>query len=148
MKGDDLMQAAAGDTNYESSSHGYERHRRPDPCIGALIHQHLGAGRSVVNVGAGAGSYEPADRCVLAVEPSAAMRSRRSFTEAVPAINAAAEALPYTPKTTDHHEARTHRGALASAFLIPTGPVNPGRPAQRKEQGFGPSRRGLGLRSR
>jgi len=65
VEGDDLMRVAAGDTDYESSGHGYERHRRPDLRIGALIHQHLGAGRSVVNVGAGAGSYEPAERCVL-----------------------------------------------------------------------------------
>jgi len=101
VKGDDLMQAAAGDTDYESSGHGYERHRRPDPRIGALIHQHLGAGPSVVNVGAGAGSYEPADRCVFAVEPSAAMHSHRSFTEAVPAINAAAEALPFDDASID-----------------------------------------------
>jgi len=130
VKGDDLMQAAAGDTDYESSGHGYERHRRPDPRIGALIHQHLGAGRSVVNVGAGAGSYEPADRCVLAVEPSAAMRARRSFTEAVPAINAAAEALPFDDASIDaamaiftvHQWADPARG-LAELRRVTRGPV-------------------------
>jgi len=130
VEGDDLMRVAAGDTDYESSGHGYERHRRPDPRIGALIHQHLGAGRSVVNVGAGAGSYEPADRCVLAVEPSAAMRARRSFTEAVPAINAAAEALPFDDASIDaamaiftvHQWADPARG-LAELRRVTRGPV-------------------------
>ncbi len=124
------MRVAAGDTDYESSGHGYERHRRPDPRIGALIHQHLGAGRSVVNVGAGAGSYEPADRGVLAVEPSAAMRARRSFTEAVPAINAAAEALPFDDASIDaamaiftvHQWADPARG-LAELRRVTRGPV-------------------------
>jgi len=124
------MRVAAGDTDYESSGHGYERHRRPDPRIGALIYQHLGAGRSVVNVGAGAGSYEPADRCVLAVEPSAAMRARRSFTEAVPAINAAAEALPFDDASIDaamaiftvHQWADPARG-LTELRRVTRGPV-------------------------
>jgi len=130
VEGDDLMQAVAGDTDYESSGHGYERYRRPDPRIGALIHQHLGAGRSVLNVGAGAGSYEPADRCVLAVEPSAAMRARRSLTEAVPAINAAAEALPFDDTSIDaamaiftvHQWADPARG-LAELRRVTRGPV-------------------------
>jgi hypothetical protein len=84
----------AGDTDYESAGDGYEQQRRPDPHISSLIHQQLGDARNVINVGAGAGSYEPDDRYVLAVEPSAAMRARRSATGALPAINAAAEALP------------------------------------------------------
>lgn len=46
-------------------------------------------------MGAGAGSYEPADRYVLAVEPSAAMRARRASTRAVPAVDAVAESLPF-----------------------------------------------------
>jgi SAM-dependent methyltransferase len=124
------MRVAAGDTDYESSGQGYERHRRPDPRIGAMIHQHLGAGRSVVNVGAGAGSYEPADRCVLAVEPSGAMRARRSLTEAVPAINAAAEALPFDDASIDaamaiftvHQWADPARG-LAELRRVTRGPV-------------------------
>jgi len=98
--------------------------------VGALIHQHLGAGRSVVNVGAGARSYEPADRCVLAVEPSAAMRARRSFTAAVPAIDAAAEALPFDDASIDaamaiftvHQWADPARG-LAELRRVTRGPV-------------------------
>ena len=48
-----------------------------DPRIAAQVHAALGDARTVLNVGAGAGSYEPADRYVLAVEPSAAMRAQR-----------------------------------------------------------------------
>lgn len=89
-----MVRAVAGDTDYESSGRGYEQRRRPDPRIGDAIHQALGGAQSVLNVGAGAGSYEPTDRYVLAVEPSAAMRARRAVTGAVPAIDAVAEALP------------------------------------------------------
>src|SRR5439155_9834268 len=68
-------------------------HRRPDPRIAAPIHAALGEARTVLNVGAGAGSYEPSDRWVLAVEPSATMRAQRPV-DAAPAIDARAEALP------------------------------------------------------
>ncbi len=95
------MRVAAGDTDYESSGRGYEQQRRPDPRIAALIHSHLGGARSVVNVGAGAGSYEPDDRYVLAVEPSATMRARRSAAHAVPAIDAVAAALPFDDDSVD-----------------------------------------------
>ncbi len=95
------MLAVAGDTDYESSGRGYEQRRRPDPRIGALIHQALGDVWSVVNVGAGAGSYEPADRYVLAVEPSVAMRARRVATGAVPAVDAVAQALPLDDASID-----------------------------------------------
>ena len=95
------VRVVAGDTDYESSGQGYEQRRRPDPRIGALIHQALGGARSVVNVGAGAGSYEPTDRYVLAVEPSAAMRARRVTTGAVPAIDAVAQALPLDDAAVD-----------------------------------------------
>lgn len=95
------MHAVARDTDYESSGRGYEQRRRADPRIGALIHQALGGARSVLNVGAGAGSYEPADRYVLAVEPSAAMRARRVATGAVPAIDAVAHPLPLDDASID-----------------------------------------------
>ena len=68
--------------------------RRPDPRIAALIEDGLGAARTVVNVGAGTGSYEPAGRAVTAVEPSAAMIRRRR-QGAAPAVQAPAEALPF-----------------------------------------------------
>ena len=84
----------SGDFDYEIHDHGYGTQRRPDPSIAALIHAALGDSRTVLNVGAGAGSYEPADRYVAAVEPSARMRAQRPAT-AAPAVDATAEHLPF-----------------------------------------------------
>jgi SAM-dependent methyltransferase len=58
------------------------------------VHAALGDARTVINVGAGAGSYEPTDRHVVAVEPSAAMRAQRPHHLA-PALDATAERLPF-----------------------------------------------------
>ena len=76
------------------------RPRRPDPRIQRLIFSALGDARSVVNVGAGAGNYEPADRLVVAVEPSLAMIAQRR-AGAGPAAQAVAEALPFSDQTFD-----------------------------------------------
>jgi hypothetical protein len=57
---------------YDTIGVGYTAVRRPDPRIAAQLHAALGDGRRVLNVGAGAGSYEPMDRSVVAVEPSQA----------------------------------------------------------------------------
>jgi SAM-dependent methyltransferase len=73
---------------------GYVEQRRPDPRIAARIRRALGDARRVVNVGAGAGSYEPADLDVVAVEPSAVMRAQRP-AGAAPCVAARAEALPF-----------------------------------------------------
>ena len=67
----------AGDFDYEAHGQPYSTVRRADPRIEAQVLAALGPGRSLVNVGAGAGSYEPSDRYVAAVEPSRAMRSQR-----------------------------------------------------------------------
>jgi hypothetical protein len=67
----------AGDFDYGTGGGGYATQRRTDPRIAAYVHAALGDARSVVNVGAGAGSCEPEDRLVTAVEPSAAMRRQR-----------------------------------------------------------------------
>lgn len=85
--------AVGGDVDYDRTGAGYARQRRPDPRIAAHIHAALGDARTVLNVGAGAGSYEPVDRYVLAVEPSAVMRAQRPPGAAV-AIEAVAESLP------------------------------------------------------
>jgi hypothetical protein len=90
----DLRAAPAGDFDYEANGSGYATRRRPDPRIAALVHAALGDARTVVNIGAGAGSYEPADRHVVAVEPSAAMRAQRPHHLA-PAVDATAERLPF-----------------------------------------------------
>jgi SAM-dependent methyltransferase len=83
--------------DYEAVGAAYPRHRRTDPRIAALVHQALGDAETVINVGAGAGSYEPDDRYVVAVEPSAAMRAQR----ATPAVDATAESLPFDDDSFD-----------------------------------------------
>lgn len=82
------------DYDYETAGVTYAYHRQTDPRIAQLIVNALGDARTVLNVGAGSGSYEPHDRYVVAVEPSATMRSQRSSNH-VPAIIATAEALPF-----------------------------------------------------
>ena len=94
------MKRSGGDFDYEANGAGYAVHRRPDPSIAALVHHALGEARTVVNVGAGAGSYEPEDRHVLAIEPSAAMRAQRLAGRA-PAIIGFAEALPLDDRCVD-----------------------------------------------
>ncbi|MGN6378632.1 MAG: class I SAM-dependent methyltransferase [Gaiellales bacterium] len=79
---------------YDTIGGGYAVRRRPDPRIAAAIEAALGNARSVVNVGAGAGSYEPAERAVVAVEPSAVMIAQRP-PGAAPVVRATAERLPF-----------------------------------------------------
>lgn len=78
----------------------YSRYRRPDPRIGAAISTALRDARTVLNVGAGAGSYEPLDREVTAVEPSASMRAQRPSTLSA-AVDAVAEDLPFADGSVD-----------------------------------------------
>jgi SAM-dependent methyltransferase len=78
---------------YDTIGSSYATTRRPDPRIATAIRDALGDAESVVNVGAGTGSYEPTDREVLAIEPSKVMIAQRAPT-AAPAIEAPAEALP------------------------------------------------------
>jgi SAM-dependent methyltransferase len=79
---------------YDSIGRGYSSVRRADPRIAARVDAALGDARTVVNVGAGAGSYEPAGREVTAVEPSEVMIAQRPPGSA-PAIQAVAESLPF-----------------------------------------------------
>ncbi|MGC1852261.1 MAG: methyltransferase domain-containing protein [Solirubrobacterales bacterium] len=85
---------------YDRIGHGYSEHRRADPRIAARIEEALGDARSVLNVGAGTGSYEPADRKVTAVEPSAEMIAQRPVGSA-PVVQASAEALPFDDDSFD-----------------------------------------------
>ena len=89
-----------GDVDYDRTGQGYAAQRRPDPRIAEFIWSALGDARTVLNVGAGAGSYEPTDRYVLAVEPSATMRAQRP-AGACMAIAAYAEALPLDDDAVD-----------------------------------------------
>jgi SAM-dependent methyltransferase len=79
---------------YDRIGHGYPDARRTDARLAARIWAALGDARTVLNVGAGTGSYEPPDREVLAVEPSAVMRAARP-PGAARCIDARAEALPF-----------------------------------------------------
>jgi SAM-dependent methyltransferase len=79
---------------YDHIGINYATHRRPDSRIAAAIVDALGAARTVLNVGAGAGSYEPTDRRVLAVEPSPEMIRQRQ-PGAAPVVQASATALPF-----------------------------------------------------
>jgi SAM-dependent methyltransferase len=88
------------DASYEQIGLGYARARRTEPRIAERIFDALADARTVLNVGAGTGSYEPADRDVLAVEPSRVMRSQRP-PGAAPCIDARAEALPFADQSFD-----------------------------------------------
>ncbi|GAA4183095.1 methyltransferase domain-containing protein [Streptosporangium oxazolinicum] len=119
----------AGDFDYDTHGHGYAVQRRTDPRIAALVHAALGEARTVVNVGAGAGSYEPDDRYVVAVEPSAAMRAQRPAT-AVPALDAVAERLPFDDDSFDAamatvtvHQWSDTVGGLGELRRVARGPV-------------------------
>jgi SAM-dependent methyltransferase len=79
---------------YDSIGINYARLRQPDPRIAAAIHAALGQAATVLNVGAGTGSYEPVDRHVTAVEPSLEMIRQRS-PSAARAVQASAEYLPF-----------------------------------------------------
>ncbi len=79
---------------YETIGVGYASARRADPRIESLIWAALGGARTVVNVGAGTGNYEPTDRWVVAVEPAVTMLDQRRVST-VPVVRAVAEALPF-----------------------------------------------------
>jgi SAM-dependent methyltransferase len=95
---------------YDDIGRSYAVTRGEEPRLRARIHAALGDARTVLNVGAGTGSYEPRDREVVAVEPSAVMRAQRT-PDAPRAVDASAEALPFADASfdatmavlTDHH---------------------------------------------
>ena len=91
---------SAGDADYGSIGASYSDYRRPDARIAAVIERALGGARTVVNVGAGAGSYESEAFETTAVEPSASMRAQRP-ARLSPAIDAVAEALPFPDNSFD-----------------------------------------------
>jgi SAM-dependent methyltransferase len=87
-------------TRYDTIGHGYSQTRREDSRFRALIHSALGNSRTVVNVGAGAGAYEPSDRHVIAIEPSDVMAAQRS-RDLAPAIRASAGSIPLRDRSVD-----------------------------------------------
>ena len=121
--------SAAGDADYGKIGGTYSRFRQPDPRIAAQIIAALGAAETVLNVGAGAGSYEPTDRWVAAVEPAAAMRVQRP-AHLARAVAAVAEALPFKSGSVDAalaifsvHQWRDLSRGLAEMRRVARGPV-------------------------
>ena len=120
---------SAGDADYGVIARTYTDHRRPDPRIASFVHVALGDAHTVLNVGAGAGSYEPADRKVTAVEPSSSMRARRP--DGLPeAVNATAESLPFPDGSFDAamttfsvHQWSDLPAGLAEVRRVTDGPV-------------------------
>lgn len=124
-----MRRRPAGDVDYERTGGQYSETRRPDPMVAALVRAALGDARSLVNVGAGAGSYEPIELDVVAVEPSASMRAQRP-SELGPAVDAAAEALPFAAHAFDAalasvtiHQWRDLARGLSEMRRVTSGPV-------------------------
>ena len=120
---------SAGDADYGVIGGTYASFRRPDPRIARVLHAALGDADTVLNVGAGAGSYEPTDRAVVAVEPSAAMRAQRP-TDLTRALDAIAERLPFDDDSFDAamttfsvHQWADLSAGLAELRRVTRGPV-------------------------
>ena len=115
---------------YDSIGEGYSNTRREEPCFQDRILAALGDSRSVVNVGAGAGSYEPRDRYVVAIEPSDIMAAQRPRALA-PAIRAAAHCLPLRDGSVDaamsvlslHHWDEQQEQGVRELRRVASGPV-------------------------
>ncbi|MCP5082921.1 MAG: class I SAM-dependent methyltransferase [Alphaproteobacteria bacterium] len=114
---------------YDTIGVNYADLRKSDARIEAAMAQALGSAKSVLNVGAGTGSYEPADRKVTALEPSAEMIAQRSAAAAA-AIQGHAEDLPFDDKAfeasmailTIHHWTNQQKG-LSEMRRVTRGPV-------------------------
>jgi ubiquinone/menaquinone biosynthesis C-methylase UbiE len=85
---------------YDTIGTTYAATRRTEPRIAAQVWAALGDAQTVLNVGAGTGSYEPSDRHVTAVEPSAVMREQRP-TASARCVAATAESLPFEDQSFD-----------------------------------------------
>lgn len=109
---------------YDTIGQGYANLRRADPRIAAAIAAALGDARTVINIGAGAGSYEPEGRTILAIEPSERMVAQRPKS-AAPCVRAVAEQLPVKTAAADAamasltvHHWRDWRAGLAEMCRI------------------------------
>ena len=115
---------------YDRIGAAYSTTRREDPRIAALVEHALGDARTVVNVGAGTGSYEPRHRYLLAVEPSEVMIAQRD-PQLAPAIRGGAYPLPFPDRSVDaamailtihHWDADKERG-IKEMRRVSRGPV-------------------------
>jgi uncharacterized protein (DUF1330 family)/SAM-dependent methyltransferase len=115
---------------YDAIGNVYASVRREDPALRTRIHAALGDARTVVNVGAGTGSYEPRDRHVIAIEPSAVMAGQRS-AELAPPLRATADALPLFDGSVDaamsvlslHHWDQARERGVRELRRVSRGPV-------------------------
>lgn len=115
---------------YDHIGQGYTATRREDPRLRDVIHAALGEARSVVNVGAGAGAYEPRDRHVIAIEPSEVMAAQRP-PDLAPAVRASAGSLPLRDRSVDaamsvlslHHWDAEQEAGVREMRRVARGPV-------------------------
>jgi SAM-dependent methyltransferase len=118
------------EARYDVIGAEYGLTRREDARIAALIHASLGKARTIVNVGAGAGSYEPRDRHVLAIEPSEVMSAQRD-PKLPPAIITGAYPLPLIDQSVDaamailtiHHWDKDQERGVKEMRRVARGPV-------------------------
>ena len=114
---------------YDTIGLNYATLRQPDPRIEALLHAALGDCRTVLNVGAGTGSYEPDDRLMTAIEPSAEMIAQRNASDAT-VVQGVAENLPFDDDSFDavmavltvHHWTDKEKG-MAEMRRVSRGPI-------------------------
>lgn len=95
------MQISNPAYNYDTEQNNYSSIRQADPRIASYIYDALGDAQTILNVGAGAGSYEPQDRYVVALEPSAKMRAQRLANHRPPAVIGYADELPFDDQSFD-----------------------------------------------
>ena len=118
------------DIRYDSIGSDYAATRREEPRFMQLIEEALGDARTILNVGAGTGSYEPRDRHVIAVEPSDVMAAQRP-ADRVPAIRGRAEDLPLRDRSVDaamsvlslHHWDEARQRGVRELRRVARGPV-------------------------
>jgi SAM-dependent methyltransferase len=115
--------------DYDKGGGGYTGVRRADPRIASQIHAALGDAAHILNVGAGAGSYEPPDRHVVPLEPSAVMRRQRP-RHLAPALVATADAIPFDDEAFDAamavltvHHWKDRAACLTEIRRVTRGPV-------------------------
>jgi hypothetical protein len=120
---------SAGDANYGTIGKSYSNYRQPEPRIAVMIDEALGDAGAILNVGAGAGSYEPADRAVTALEPSASMRAQRPAHLSA-AIDGVAEDIPFPDRHFDAamatftvHQWSDLKAGLSEMRRVTRGPV-------------------------
>jgi SAM-dependent methyltransferase len=87
--------------NYDELGHNYSNIRQEEPSILKIISEELMDCKTIINIGAGAGSYEPANKYIIALEPSMEMRKQRISNKKIPAINGKSDNIPFDNNSFD-----------------------------------------------